>query len=87
MDQLGFEIEEIDVAGGAGHEQLDHAFRLGSVMKTAVGSQGEWGSVGTGDGLVGTEQVSQGDAAQSAAEFPKEIAATLGWESGALGSV
>lgn len=38
MDQLGFEIEEIDVVGGAGHEELHDALRLrGMVQSPADG--------------------------------------------------
>ena len=39
LDQLGLEVEQVDVAGGPGHEELDHPLRLGRMMQAAVGAR------------------------------------------------
>src|SRR5262249_48051585 len=68
-DQLRFVIERIDLAGSAGHEELNDALGPSPVMRPAPGSLFS----GQEAGLI--KQVGQGNAAQSAAGMPEESSA------------
>ena len=63
--QLRLEVEEIEMAGGARHEELHDPFRLGRPMQHAAQL------AGSGEGLVPTEQGRQGDTAETAAGTPE----------------
>jgi hypothetical protein len=68
LDQCGFKIEEVEMAGGSGHEELDDAFGAWRVMQgLGVRSRAD------GEGVVVAEERGEGDAAQSAAGIPQEL--------------
>jgi hypothetical protein len=71
FDQLGFVVEEIEVAGGAGHKKLHDAFRFGGVVQRARGR----GRRIRGEGTVVAEHRGEGETAEAAAGLPEEIAA------------
>ena len=71
LDQLRLVVERVDLAGGAGHEELDDALGLGRVVQAAV----EVGPRLRRRAGRRAEQVRQRDAAQAAAGLPEELAA------------
>ena len=77
LDQLGLEVEEVDVAGGPGHEELDHPPGPGRMVQAAVGAQpGERAAAAGvgGEQAVGPQQGRERDAAQASTALPEEIA-------------
>ena len=71
FDQLGFVVEEIEVAGGAGHEELHDAFCFGRMVERA----GSRGRRIRGERTVVAEHRGEGEAAETAAGLPEEFAA------------
>jgi hypothetical protein len=70
LDQFWFKIEEVEMAGGSGHEELDDAFGARRVMQGV-----RLGSRADGEGVVVAEERGEGDSTQSAAGIPEELAA------------
>ena len=73
LDEFRFEVEEVDVARAAGHEQLHDAFGLGGVMNAAIGPLR-----GVGEELFAAEERGECDAAEPAAGVKQEVATIHG---------
>src|SRR5262249_15880490 len=69
-------VEQVALAGGAGHEQLHDALRFGLVVQAGVEVLDEGGR--GGEGALVAEQPRQGDAAEAAAGVPEEGATVEG---------
>src|SRR5262249_28818644 len=72
---FGLVVEGIDLAGGAGHEQLHDAPGAGAVVQATVEVGARRGPWAVGEQALAAEQVGQGDAAQAPAGLPEERAA------------
>ena len=68
LDQFWFKIEEVEMAGGSGHEELDDAFGAWRVMQGV-----RLRSRADGEGVVVAEERGEGDSTQSAAGIPEEL--------------
>ena len=78
-DQLGLEIEQVDVAGRPGHEELHHPPGLGSMVQAAIGAKP--GNTASGIGrkqTVGPQQGRKRNPAQPAAALPQKLAPVHG---------
>ena len=69
-----FVVEEVDMAGCPGHEELDHPLGPWAVVQLA---REHAGIVGCGKPLC-VQQVRQGDAAEAPAGLPEEVSARRG---------
>ena len=76
-------VEEVDVAGRTGHEQLDHS--LGT--RPVVQSTGQDAAFCGGGGRLAIEQVGQRDAAQATSGLPEKVPARAGVGRGAWAAV
>src|ERR1051325_10227613 len=72
LDQLWFEVEQVNVAGRARHEEVHDALRLGSEVRN--GECGMRSGFSSKQTFV-TKQTRQRDPAQSAATAPKKLTA------------
>ena len=72
--ESGFVVKKVDVAGGSGHEQLDHSLGARRVMQSAAERSGSR----VGGGVLPADQIRQRDAAQAAPGLPEEVAARCG---------
>ena len=76
LDQLRLVVEGIDLAGGAGHEELHDALGLGAVVQPAIPVRlAPQGRLVRGEETILAEQVGQGDASEPAAGMPEEVSA------------
>jgi len=69
LDEFRLEVEEIDVAGAAGHEELDNAFGPGGVVKTAIRAR----LPRIGEKTFAAEERGERDAAEPAARVEQEL--------------
>src|SRR5262249_14007182 len=74
-DQLRLVVEGIDLAGGAGHEQLHDAPGPGAVVQAAIEVRARRGPRPVREQALPAEQMGQGDAAEPAPGSPEESAA------------
>ena len=78
LDQLGLVVEEVDVAGGARHEQLDDPLGTRPELGGA-GSRARGGGVcGCSQQPIETQHSGQCDATEAASGLPKELPARSG---------
>jgi hypothetical protein len=74
LDQLRFEVEQVDVAGSAGHEELNDPFGFGCVVQSSIGPS----SRNVGEGAISPEERGEGYASEPTPGVPEKIAAIDG---------
>jgi hypothetical protein len=79
LDEGGFEVEEVEVAGSACHEELDHTLGASELGRARCG-----GSLCVG---VAGAEAGECDASEAEAGLPEEIAPARAREGGVLGVV
>ena len=75
FDQLRFVIKRVALAGRAGHEELNDPLRFRAVVNSAVQVGARRGRERLRQKAMLSEQVREGNSAESSAETPKKLAA------------
>ena len=66
--EFGFEVEEVEVTGGARHEELNNPFGFGRSVNNA--GERSFGASRRGERVFTGEELSEGDSAKPTAGIP-----------------
>ncbi len=78
LHQLGLEVEEVEMAGGPGHEELNDALRPRGELRSAECGMRNGGGDFAGNRLFRSKQASEREAAKAAAAVPEKLTPRAG---------